>query len=87
MRELRSGPRARGTNADSSRFAFGKSLGLLAGLLMVLGTGPTVNAQPAGMKVGEPFPLIRLPSLSDGRPMSIADFRGKKVVLHIWASW
>jgi hypothetical protein len=38
-------------------------------------------------EVGQPFPLILLPSLKDGNPMSVADFRGKKLVLHIWASW
>ena len=40
-----------------------------------------------GFAVGEPFPTIALPALEDGRPRSIADFRGKKVVLHVFASW
>ena len=26
-------------------------------------------------------------SLPDGQPVSIADFRGEKVVLHVFASW
>lgn len=39
------------------------------------------------IKVGEPFPSIELPSLRDGKPMSIAHFRGKKVILQIFASW
>jgi hypothetical protein len=41
----------------------------------------------SGFAVGTAFPTISLPSLEDGRPMSIADFRGKKVILHIFASW
>ena len=38
-------------------------------------------------EVGTPFPTVSLPSLEDGRPASIADFRGQKVILHIFASW
>jgi hypothetical protein len=40
-----------------------------------------------GLAEGSPFPEIRLPSLENAAPMSIRDFRGKKVVLHIFASW
>jgi hypothetical protein len=39
------------------------------------------------LEAGQPFPEIVLPALDDGRPMSIADFRGQKVVLHVFASW
>ena len=39
------------------------------------------------LKVGHPFPGIVLPSLEDGRPSSIAQFRGQKLILHIFASW
>ena len=37
--------------------------------------------------VGQAFPDLVLPSLDDGRPLSLADFRGKKVILHVFASW
>jgi hypothetical protein len=37
--------------------------------------------------VGMSFPEIKLPSLSDGKLTSLADYRGHKVVLHIFASW
>jgi hypothetical protein len=36
---------------------------------------------------GQLFPATVFPSILDGRPRSIADFRGKKVILHIFASW
>jgi len=36
---------------------------------------------------GTRFPTLALPALEDGRPRSIADFRGQKVILHIFASW
>ena len=37
--------------------------------------------------VGASFPDIQLPSLSDGRLTSLADYHGHKVILHIFASW
>ncbi len=36
---------------------------------------------------GQIFPTMVFPSLRDGRPSSVADFRGKKLILHIFASW
>jgi hypothetical protein len=45
------------------------------------------NAELMAFEVGQPFPLVLLPSLENRNPMSVADFRGKKLVLHIWAAW
>ncbi len=58
-------------------------------LLLVLGLFClSTNALTAyELKVGEPFPTLMLPSLEDNRPLSIADFRGEKLILHLWASW
>jgi hypothetical protein len=53
---------------------------LLAGL-----TG--FSLQGASFKVGEPFPVIALPATKDGRPMSVNDFRGRKLLLHLFSSW
>ncbi|MEE9217567.1 MAG: hypothetical protein V3U98_00715 [Acidobacteriota bacterium] len=39
------------------------------------------------LRVGQPFPALVLPGLEDGRPLSLADFRGQKVLLHVFASW
>lgn len=39
------------------------------------------------IQVGKAFPLLSLPSLQSGAPASVQDFRGQKVVLHIWAAW
>ena len=44
-------------------------------------------ATPPALEVGQPFPEITLPSAKDGTPMSIASFRGKKLILHVFASW
>ena len=38
-------------------------------------------------EVGAAFPTLALPALEDGRPSSVADYRGKKVILHVFASW
>jgi hypothetical protein len=46
-----------------------------------------LHAAPPRLEVGQLFPEIVLPAARDGRPMSIADFRGEKVVLHVFASW
>ena len=39
------------------------------------------------LKEGRPFPALVLPSLGSGEPLSITDFRGRKVALHVFASW
>jgi hypothetical protein len=41
----------------------------------------------AAPQSGDVFPVVNLPSLTDGTPMSVADFRGRKVLLHQFASW
>lgn len=48
---------------------------------------PLLVGALAEFPVGEPFPDLRLPALDGGDPLSIADFRGEKVVLHVFASW
>jgi len=42
---------------------------------------------PRGFNPGEPFPTLALPSAADGRPMSLAEFRGRKLIVNIFASW
>ena len=42
---------------------------------------------PKGLNPGEAFPTLALPSAADGRPTSLAEFRGKKVIVNIFASW
>ena len=36
---------------------------------------------------GETFPDLAFPSLEDGTPTRLSDFRGTKVMLHVFASW
>ena len=38
------------------------------------------------VSVGGPAPEFTLPDL-DGQQVSLSDYRGKRVVLFMWASW
>ncbi|MCP4249814.1 MAG: hypothetical protein GY778_22455 [bacterium] len=63
---------------------------LLVGMVGHLAVGAWVMAadgRPSGVEIGQAFPTMILPSLDAGRPASIMQFRGQKVVLHIFASW
>jgi len=52
-----------------------------------LSVGGACATQQVGRSVGEAFPSIVLPALNGGRAMSLAAFRGKKVLLIEFASW
>jgi hypothetical protein len=39
------------------------------------------------LDTGSPFPVIPLPDSRSGELRSIADFRGEKLMLQIFASW
>lgn len=57
------------------------------GSVAMLSTPLSASTQKEGLAVGDRFPQVVLPSLEDGTPLSIASFRGRKLVLHVWASW
>jgi len=40
-----------------------------------------------GTEVGQVYPNYVLPSLIDGKPLALSKFRGKKIILHQFASW
>ncbi len=61
-------------------------IGLIFSMILVRG-GSVVFADQPKIEVGEPFPNIVFPALEDGRARSIADFRGHKLILHVFASW
>lgn len=54
---------------------------------LVAPSGAQTPAPVPRLAVGELFPEIELPSLEDGSPGSLRQFRGHKVILHIFASW
>jgi hypothetical protein len=67
--------------------------GFVVSVLLVLAvtcqsdTPATVQPRDLALEVGRPFPEIVLPSLADGRPAAISQFRGQKLLLHLFASW
>lgn len=64
-----------------------KTMTALIGALVLCTNAAAQPSLPETIAEGKPFPSITLPGLADGRPASIADFRGEKVVLHVFASW
>ena len=75
-----------------------RNMRLFAGLLLAVmtvssaaGQGKPVWARfsplPQGFNPGEAFPVVSLPSAADGQPVSLASFRGKKLIVNIFASW
>lgn len=57
-------------------------------LALVLSTvGGDTPASAAPPKVGERHPYFTLPGITDGKPVALSDFRGKKVLLIQFASW
>ncbi len=57
------------------------------GSVAMFSTPFSTSAQEEGLQIGDRFPEIVLPSLQGRTPLSIASFRGRKLVLHVWASW
>jgi hypothetical protein len=78
----------------SALVIFGSAAALTAAAGGPAGTVAAANDGPADsssgphlFEVGRPFPSIVLPAAADGRPLSAADFRGRKTILHVFASW
>ena len=57
----------------------------LALVLSAVGSGTPASAAPPN--VGERHPDFTLPGITDGKPVTLSDFRGKKVLLIQFASW
>jgi hypothetical protein len=62
------------------------SLISVVGVLVMLGTG-SASAASYPPRVGEPHPDVLLPNIEDRAPVSLAQFRGRKVLLIQFASW
>ena len=54
---------------------------------MILGSTSRASAASYAPKVGEKHPDFTLPTIGDRKPVSLSDFRGKKVLLIQFASW
>ncbi len=47
---------------------------------------PSQHANPHALKIGDAAPAVQRPDL-DGKPRSLAEWRGKLVLVNFWASW
>jgi hypothetical protein len=54
---------------------------------MILGATARDSAASYAPKVGEKHPDFTLPTIGDRTPVSLSNFRGKKVLLIQFASW
>jgi thiol-disulfide isomerase/thioredoxin len=62
--------------------------GLALLLLLLSGLVACSDAPaPAGPQPGAPFPELVLPALDDGPPLRLDAYRGRVVVLNVWATW
>ena len=59
----------------------------VAALGMMLGSTGRASAASYAPKVGEKHPDFTLPRIDNGAPVSLSNFRGKKVLLIQFASW
>ncbi len=60
---------------------------IISGAALLAISGMAALAKPPKLEIGEPFPDLTLSSMEDGSSISIADFRGRKLILHVFASW
>ena len=73
---------------DSSRLKLRRVCSLLAMMISSIVSVTGASAELATQtEVDKPFPNIALPSMENGSPISIEQFRGKKIILHVFASW
>jgi hypothetical protein len=56
-------------------------------LTLAAGLATTARADGYDPKVGQPHPDFTLADIRTGKPISLSDFRGKKVLLIQFASW
>ena len=64
---------------------------LVAGIVMtvVFGVALAVKLRPqlALIEVGDAAPSFAATDLRTGRPITLADYRGKVILLNVWATW
>jgi hypothetical protein len=60
---------------------------VLATCAILLGASSLASAASYAPKVGQRHPDFTLPTVGDRAPVSLSDFRGKRVLLIQFASW
>jgi hypothetical protein len=62
----------------------GKMFGTALACSLLLSTAPAWGQQ---LKAGAPFPSTWFADAATGAPRNLEEFRGKPLLLHIYASW
>ena len=70
---------------DDAEVLKGKPWGRVEKLMQAVGAAEA-TATNVGLRPGDMAPDFTLESL-DGRPVSLSDYRGEKVLVFAWASW
>lgn len=61
--------------------------GTVGTLVLALAIAATVRPQGGLVEVASPAPDFHATNLATGRPASLADYRGKVILLNVWATW
>ena len=77
----------RGGNAAQPDVGYGEGHSMMTLGVLTLASALTAAPVKTGTEVGEAYPVDPLPSLNEGEALSVARFRGRKVMLHQFASW
>lgn len=60
---------------------------IVLGFFLWKGLSLDPNAMPSAL-IGQPFPVFKLPSLENPEQIvTNADFRGKPILVNVWATW
>lgn len=60
---------------------------MLRSLLLTVAVAFGSTSASAQLSVGEPFPTTAFADAETGELRSVSDFRGKPLLLHLYASW
>lgn len=65
------------------------TVGIGVVMALVFGTALAIKIRPQIdlVSVGSSAPAFRAKDLATGRPVTLADYRGKVVLLNVWATW
>ncbi len=72
------------------RFGMRLAAGVAVGMLVIVAAGGPARAQDTAMrlKIGDKAPTFTLEDFETGKPVSLSDFLGHKVImLEFWATW
>ncbi|RMH22955.1 MAG: hypothetical protein D6696_02165 [Acidobacteria bacterium] len=59
----------------------------MASVLALLAAASGAASPTGPLAVGRPVPDLVLPDAGGGAPRSLAEWRGRRYVLHVFASW